>query len=1200
MTGMLENTHRSIKILIVEGSPLQLENLRVLLEDSAFTVISAVNGKEGLAMARANSIDLVISDTVMPEMDGYELCKALRKEDDLRQVPVILLDSLNDPHDVIRGLESGANNFIFKPYDDQVLLDRIQNILVNQEIRKAYTSEMGINIFFAGQRFFITADRLQILDLLLSTYENAVSQNSELISARDELQLLNAHLEERVSERTAELAAEMVKLNRAQEQEHHRNSILHAIRSINQLIILEKDPVHLIQEVCEILTTTQWYRSVWIVLIGQKGIPSSMVQSGWGEDFEQLTELMSCSDRPSCWRKAQAAENGFVLLDPREDCAGCLWKDAVGSGKTGVVTLRHGDQLYGMLGICYEHAAKISSEDASLFMEMAGDLGLALHGIATMQQRNAYAQIVANSQDAMALVDRNYVYLEANPSYAHLVSLDRRSIIGCSVQEILGEDLFQKKMKSYMDRCFQGETVLFDSTWSLPDLKTIFIEVQYSPCRASDGSITSLAVSMRDVTERIRARSRDQLSRDVLESLNRHGTGIDPIQDILHLIRNSTGIESVGIRLKEGDDFPYYATNGFPEQFLQMERFLCERNSAGEIMRDSHGNAILECMCGNVLCGRTDPKFSFFTEKGSFWTNSTTDLLASTSETNRQARILNQCNGEGYESLALIPLRSGDETIGLLQFNDHRRNQFAPELIHFFEGLGNSIGVSISRTQSEAQVMALSRFPEENPSPVLRIDPDGTILYANPSAGPLMNYWGCELGQRLPEDWATLADEVIVSGERHRIEVECEGRSYTLDITQIQSGRYINIYGNDITDRKRTEVEREKLEEQLRVSQKMEAIGSLAGGIAHDFNNLLSVIQGYTDLVMEGLREGDPLKIDLKEVQNATGRAVSLTRQLLAFSRKQVLQPVPLSLNDIAECIEKMLRRVLGEDIDLIQILDPDLHLILADPGQMEQVLMNLVVNARDAMPGGGKLTIETSNVDIDEKYVLQHVVMDPGQYIMLAITDTGCGMDKRTLEKIFEPFFTTKEKGKGTGLGLSMVYGIIRQSGGHVLVYSESGQGTTFKIYLPREMSTETKTTIQPTKTVISTGVETILVVEDEQAVRILTRRILEKAGYKVLTASNGEEALLLCEALKDRIHLVLTDVVMPQMSGRMLIDHLMELRPGIKVLYMSGFTDHAIQHHGALDPGINFIGKPFTPADLTHRIRELLDAPEDSGKKP
>jgi PAS domain S-box-containing protein len=418
---------------------------------------------------------------------------------------------------------------------------------------------------------------------------------------------------------------------------------------------------------------------------------------------------------------------------------------------------------------------------------------------------------------------------------------------------------------------------------------------------------------------------------------------------------------------------------------------------------------------------------------------------------------------------------------------------------------------------------------------------------------------------------------------------------FVSNVYLVGQNKVIQCNIRDITESKRTRQERRKLEEQLQVSQKMDAVGSLAGGVAHDFNNLLSVILSYTDFALRTLREGDPLKDDLLEVKKAGERAASLTRQLLAFGRKQLLQPVPLNLNQVIEGVEKMLRRILGEDVDFLQVLAPNLGLVRADPGQVEQVLMNLVANARDAMAEGGKLTIETSNLDLAEEYATNPMALRPGHYIRLAVTDTGSGMDDHTKAQIFEPFFTTKERGKGTGLGLSTVYGIVKQSGGEISVYSELGVGTTFKIHFPLERSTKTTSARLRAVQKPTAGTETILLVEDEEAIRKVAARALESAGYSVLAAAAGDEAIQAAARYAGTIHLLITDVVMPRMSGRVLAQELVRARPTAKVLYMSGYADNAFIHNGMIDEGTNFIGKPFTPTELERKVREVLD--EDTG---
>jgi two-component system cell cycle sensor histidine kinase/response regulator CckA len=386
--------------------------------------------------------------------------------------------------------------------------------------------------------------------------------------------------------------------------------------------------------------------------------------------------------------------------------------------------------------------------------------------------------------------------------------------------------------------------------------------------------------------------------------------------------------------------------------------------------------------------------------------------------------------------------------------------------------------------------------------------------------------------------------------------------------------------------------ERRNLEEQFRQSQKMDAVGRLAGGIAHDFNNLLTVIRLNTEIIMEGFDPTDPRSEDVKQIRSAAERASGLTRQLLAFSRKQILQPRVLDMNSVVGNVEPMLRRLIGEDIT-ISTTSSARGYIVADPGQLEQVLMNLVVNARDAMPQGGQITIETRSVELDEHYTSEHAPVIAGRYVMLAVGDNGIGMSRDTREHAFDPFFTTKEAGKGTGLGLATVYGIVKQSGGYVWIYSEPELGTTLKLYFPEVSSSAALTASEPrtASSETSRGSETILLVEDEEAVRSLTSRILKKQGYRVMAAQHGREAMEMAAKEEGWIDLVLTDVVMPGMNGRGLVERLTGIRPRIKSLYMSGYTDDDIIRRGFIEPSKSFLQKPFTSDALLQTVRKVLD---------
>jgi len=499
----------------------------------------------------------------------------------------------------------------------------------------------------------------------------------------------------------------------------------------------------------------------------------------------------------------------------------------------------------------------------------------------------------------------------------------------------------------------------------------------------------------------------------------------------------------------------------------------------------------------------------------------------------------------------------------------------------FLQGI--MLDVTEQRRNRET-IEQLSRFPEENPHPILRVGDDGLIRYANPAARNTWRELQAEPGRPLPAAWQGQLRLARSLGRPHESEITCAGRIFNLVWVPVKDTEYVNVYGRDITSQR-------ALEEQLRTSQKLEAVGKLAGGIAHDFNNILTGIQGYVEMLLRQSELGGADHSDLSEILSLARRAAGLTRQLLAFSRRQPLRPVVVNMNELIGGFLKMLERIIGEDIDLTFKPGKGLGNVRADPGQIEQILLNLSVNARDAMPNGGRLAIETMNVTLDEDYVRIHAGTRPGEYVLLVVSDTGSGMDKATMERIFEPFFTTKDVGEGTGLGLATVYGLVKQHGGNIYVYSEVGRGTTFRIYLPRTDEEPKQHTARSTSAPLPHGSETILLVEDDEAVRSIAQRALSAHGYNVLVAGNPTEAEKLLRCHVGEVALLLTDIVMPGESGGTLYERLRAIQEPLPVLFTSGYSETAASGNGFITEGAPFLPKPFSPSELLRKVHHVIE---------
>ncbi|MDD5765412.1 MAG: response regulator [Candidatus Marinimicrobia bacterium] len=885
-------------ILIVEDSPTQAERLKYLLEKQDYTIILAHNGIEALEILAVNHPTLVISDIVMPGMDGYELCKTIKSKENLKDLPVMLLTSLTDPEDVVKGLLCGADNFVTKPYNEKVLLSQIEYILVNKKIRDTHFAEMGIDIYFSGKKHQITSSRLQIIDLLLSTYENAIQKKYEVEQAlydltvtQNELKALNENLEEKVLERTRRI--------------EQLNELLRVIRNINQLIVKTHNRDHLIQRACEIFTASKIFSSAWIYLLDDKGKVTDIVGSGHGKEFESFKSDLMNGIFPPCIQQIVTKDEVVIIPEPIKSCPGCLLSTNKSNRLVFSVALRAGDTTFGILNVG-SRMSEPNDEEVGLFEEVAGDIAYGLNNIKletkhllaleqVKENEHKFRLIWEKSADGMRLTDADGIVRMVNDAYCKLVEMEKKDLENKPLSIVYSQEIREKTLLHYKER-FQASKI---------------------------------------------------------------------------------------------------------ETFLESEMVL--------------------------------------------WN-------------------------------------------------------------------GRKIWLELSN----------SFYKIENQPQLLL-----TIFH-------------------------------------------------------------------DITKRKTALNEKEKLQAQLQQSQKMEAIGRLAGGIAHDFNNMLTIIQGNAQLGMMNSEPAHPLYHNFQQIISASEKAATLTRQMLTFSRKQTVEFHPVKLNHVIEDMNKMLRRLIGENIQVVTNLQSDLRLIKADEGYLEQVLMNLIVNARDAMPDGGQINITTKNIVLDRYAGKNLPESRSGNFVLLTVEDSGCGICVENIEKIFEPFFTTKESGKGTGLGLAMVYGIVKQHEGWINVYSETGKGTTFKIYLPALAETKKgRESVEQQKWITDEKGrgERILLVEDDPSVCNFAAFVLRENGYEVFTASDGQKAGEMFDTYAGNFKLVLCDFILPDKNGIEVADQMRLKVTDLPVLLSSGYTEEKVTQSLITEKGYHFIQKPYSITDLLTMVKKMLN---------
>ena len=1000
--------NNNAEVLIVEDSATQAEQLQHLLEEGGYTVRVASNGKQALVMARERKPSLIISDIVMPEMDGYTLSKGMKADEELKDIPVLLLTSLSGAEDVLKALQCGADNFLRKPYEDNRLLSLIEYMLTNRELRKSGKMRVGLEIDIGGERHFITSERQQILDLLISTFMDAVQLNKELQAREKELARSYQSLQGLYGVAGA--------LNQATYEQDVLNN---ALKQIMYLPGVQAGWISLREG------------ETGFRLAAACGLPPALEVPGAFEgdclcrrkllagELDQTTNILECE-------RLQQAKG-----DTRGLCCHAS------------VPLWIGNRVVGVMNLAGPEQGLFSDEDLEILYSVGNQVAVALERTQLLQQmeKKVEERTAALTEEIAERRQAQEALRASEARYRRLfeAAKDGILILDATTGEIIDVNPFLIHLLQYPREEFLGRRL-----WEMGAFKDL------EACKTA----------FRELQDKEQIRYEDL----PLETSDGRLIAVEFVSNVYQVDR----LKVIQCNIRD----------------------ISDRRRTEEAMRAS------------------EERYR--------------DLFENAND------IIYTLNLEGnFTSLN----KSGERITGYTQAEIREQN---------------IVQLVVPESQELIRQLMVQKSAQEPTAPY---------------------------------------EMEIVTKDGQRVALEVSNR-----LMYQQNGKPVGIQGiaRDVTERK-------QLQLQLSQSQKMEAIGRLAGGVAHDFNNHLGIIIGYSELLLERLGPDDPLRKNARMIKEAGLRSAALTRQLLAFSRRQVFEPKVLNLNEVVTEIEKMLRPLIGEDIELVTLLNPELGKVRADPSQIDQVIMNLAVNSRDAMPQGGRLTIETANVELDESYARTHVTVQAGSYVMLAVSDTGMGMDTETQTHMFEPFFTTKEKGKGTGLGLAMAYGIVKQSGGYIWVYSEPGQGTTFKIYLPRLEAGVREAETERVSSAALQGEETVLLVEDEGMLRELAREFLQSSGYTVLEAGNGAEAIEVSKRHQGLIHLLMTDVVMPGMSGRELTQRMKGHRPDTKVLYVSGYTDDVVLRNGMLEPGTAFLQKPFTRDTLMHKVRDVLEG----GKK-
>ncbi|HDZ10921.1 MAG TPA: PAS domain S-box protein, partial [Bacteroidetes bacterium] len=1160
--------------------------------------VSAIvsSGEDAVAAVEKMAPDLVLMDIVLKgKMDGIEAAKYIRKS---FEIPVVYLTAYSDEKTLKRAKKTEPFGYIMKPYHEQDLKTTIEMALYKHTAEKRHREQKnllravidGISdpILLADKKCRIVLCNAAFLKLLNLSMEEVLGKYCFDMWHDESLKRKKCHLKKVFTTKkpthvekehispdgthryfdlyeypvfdesgnviyVVEATRDITEEKRAEQRILHLNGVLRSIRNVNQLIARERDSKKLLQEACKILTKVRDYRLAWIGTISEthkRVIPVAFygIEAGYLDSVVITWDDSSTGKGPT--GRAIKEHRSIVSQNIQADRRFKPWRaEALKRGyhSSAAVPMISEGKLYGVLNIYSSEPKAFNGEEIGLLEEVATDLALALRTMhIESEQKHAHQAIQESEERYRALVEFLPIGIEvyvdnkiayANPYAVKLMGAGSQDeLIGKSFLDFVHPDSQQlvknrvKEIKPLVKLPIVEEKII-NLNGDILDIEVTSIKIPY---KNSYGILAAFS----DITERKR----------IEEALRENE------ERFRILFQTSPDAISVN-RLKDGI---YQAVN---DAFVNLTGYTAEEVYEKSVI-DLH-----------------------------FWVN----------DSDRK-RFIEEIISSGEAKNLVTPFRIKDGSVrmGLVS---------AKKII--LDGSPHIISFARDITEWERageQINRLASVIEQASETVVITDLDGNIQYVNPAFEKTTGYSVSEaLGQNprilqsgqhdkafYQELWA-----VITAGKTWQgvfVNKRKDGKLFYENAIifpiKDSAGKIINFAAvkRDIT------AERE-LEEQLRQSQKLEAIGQLAGGVAHDFNNLLTAINGYSEMILMDLDENDPTRNDVYEILKAGKRAAELTKQLLTFSRKQVIQPQTLNINTIILNYYRMLRRLIGEDISLELALDEHVSPIRADSGQLEQILANLVLNARDAIHEKGsdtatrKITIETANVFLNESYMKDHVGSRVGQQVLIAVSDSGIGMKQKTIAKIFDPFFTTKGVGKGTGLGLSTVYGIVKQNGASIFVYSELGEGASFKIYWPSVSDTIEKKIPEHIENISLEGTETILIVEDESEVRNFAQKGLEKLKYHIFTARNGIEALEWIQKEHPSIDLLFTDVIMPGMDGKELSDRLAKILPDLKILFASGYANNHIAHWGVLDKDVNFINKPYSITDVAYKIRKILD---------